>query len=213
MAKKKDIFFGRHPALETLKSDQSVDKIFIQKGATGQEIGEIRAFCKEHNIPTKTVPKEKIDYMLYPIYHGKEVNHQGVMGFYGAIKYHNLDDILHQTLSKGEDALFVLLDNVTDVRNVGAIARTAECLGAHAIVIPSKGAAQINAEAIKASAGAINNIPICREKNMPSTIDYLKMNGIAIIGSSLNTEKPIYSINFNKPTAIILGSEGEGMTF
>lgn len=210
--KKKDIFIGRQPALEILKSDTAVEKILIQKGASGREIDEIKAICKEQNIAVRTVPKEKIDYMLFPIYQHEKPNHQGVVGFYGEVKYFNLDDIYNQILTKGETALFLVIDGVTDVRNFGAIARTAEAMGVHAIITTEKGNAPINSEAIKASAGAIHNIPICRENNLTDVYDYLKMSGIQIAASSLNTKLNISAIDFTYPTAIVLGSEGKGIS-
>ncbi|MCB9227856.1 MAG: 23S rRNA (guanosine(2251)-2'-O)-methyltransferase RlmB [Chitinophagales bacterium] len=210
--KKKDIFIGRQPALEILKSDTAVEKILIQKGASGREIDEIKTICKEQRISLRTVPKEKIDYMLFPVYQHEKPNHQGVVGFYGEIKYFKLDDIYNQILTKGETALFLIVDGITDVRNFGAIARTAEAMGVHAIITTEKGNSPINSETIKASAGAIHNIPICRENNLAEVYDYLKMSGIQIVASSLETDIAISAIDFTYPTAIVLGSEGRGIS-
>jgi 23S rRNA (guanosine2251-2'-O)-methyltransferase len=212
LAKKKDIFFGRQPALEILQSEKTVDKIMLQKGATGEDLNLIRKIAEERSVQVQYVPKEKINYLLHPIFQGQKVNHQGVLGFYGAIQYYKLDDIMHQVLMSGEHALFVLLDGVTDVRNIGAIARSAVCMGAHALVVPQKGSAQINAEGIKASAGALNEIPVCKEKDLESAIEFLKLNGVSIVGSSLKADKKLKEVDFNKPVAVVLGSEGFGMS-
>jgi len=210
--KKKELFIGRQPALEILKSDKAVEKIMIQKGASGHEIDEIKRICEEQSIVVQTVPKEKIAYLLFPIYQHEVPNHQGVVGLYGEVQYFKLDDIYNKVLESGELALFMVLDGITDVRNFGAIARTAEAMGVHAIIIPEKGAAQVNTEAVKASAGAIHNIPICREKALNEVYKYFKLNGIQIVSSSLRAEKNIDQIDFTIPTAIVMGSEGKGIS-
>jgi 23S rRNA (guanosine2251-2'-O)-methyltransferase len=210
--KKKELFIGRQPALEILRSDKAVEKIMLQKGASGTEIDEIKKLCEEKSIAVQTVPKEKIAYLLFPIYQHEVPNHQGVVGLYGEVQYFKLDDIYNQVLESGELALFMVLDGITDVRNFGAIARTAEAMGVHAIVIPEKGVAQVNTEAVKASAGAIHNIPICREKALNDVYKYFKLNGIQIVSSSLKAEKNVDQIDFTLPTAIVMGSEGKGIS-
>ena len=210
--KKRDVFFGKDTTLELLNSNKSIDKVLIMRGKHGGEYSEIRELCKEKMIPVNIVPKEKLNYLLNPLIPGGYINHQGVMGIYSPIEYANLDDVLHAVIYKGKDVNLVLLDNITDVRNVGAIARSAIAFGANALVVPIKGSAQINHESIKASAGTLKDIPICRVNDLKSTIAYLKLNGIAIIGSSLQAKEPIQNINFRKPMALILGSEGDGMS-
>lgn len=210
--KKRDVFFGKDTTLELLNSNKSIDKILIMRGKHGGEYSEIRELCREKKVPVNIVPKEKLNYLLNPLIPGGYINHQGVMGIYSPIEYANLDDILHAVIYKGRDVNVVLLDNITDVRNVGAIARSAIAFGADALVVPIKGSAQINHESIKASAGTLTSIPICRVNDLKSTIEYLKLNGIAIIGSSLQAKEPIQNINFRKPMALILGSEGDGMS-
>jgi 23S rRNA (guanosine2251-2'-O)-methyltransferase len=210
--KKKEVFIGRQPALEILRSDKAVERVLLQKGASGAEIDEIRKLCEAKRIAVQVVPKEKINYLLFPIYQHEKANHQGVVGLYGEVQYFKLDDIYQQILEKGELALFLILDGVTDVRNFGAIARTAEAMGVHAIVIPEKGVAQVNTETVKASAGAIHNIPICREKALNEVYQYFKMNGIQIVSSSLQGKKTLREIDFTVPTAIVMGSEGKGIS-
>ena len=210
--KKKDIFIGRQPAIEVLKSDKAVEKIWLQKGASGPEIDEIKRLAAERRIAIQTVPKDKIAYMLFPVYQHQRPNHQGVVGVYGEVQYFKLEDIFDQVLSRGELALFLVLDGVTDVRNFGAIARTAEAMGVHAIVVQEKGVAQINSEAVKASAGAIHNVPVCREKNLRDIYKYFALNGVQVVASSLDTEITIDEIDFTLPTAIVMGSEGKGIS-
>lgn len=212
MTKKKDIFIGRQPAIEILQSEKTVEKILIQKGALGEDLKEIRRLAEDRNVHLQYVPKEKINYILRPIFHDPHINHQGIVGFYGAIQYFKLDDIIHQIVSKGEMALFLLLDGVTDVRNVGAIARTAWCMGAHALVVPQKGAAPIGADAVKASAGALNHLPVCREKDLILAIEQLKLNGIKVLGAGLKTNKKLHEMPLNEPCALVLGSEGYGIS-
>lgn len=210
--KKKDVFFGKDKTIELINSGKSIDKILIMRGKHGAEYSDIRALCTEKNIPVNIVPKEKINYLLNPLIPGGYINHQGVMGIYSPVVYANIDDILHAVIFKGRDVNLVLLDNITDVRNVGAIARSAIAFGADALVVPMKGSAQINHDSMKASANTLGKIPICRVPDLKSTIEYLKLNGITIIGSSLKAKEPIMNINFRKPMALVMGSEGEGMS-
>ncbi len=209
--KRRDVFFGKDDVLEKLKSGKSIDKIFILRGKHGGEYSEIRQLCTDKVIPVNIVPKEKMNYLLNPLMPGGYINHQGVMGIYSPIEYANIDDVLHSVIYKGRDVLFVLLDNVTDVRNVGAIARSALAFGADALIVPIKGSAQINHASITASANTLKDMTICRTASLESAIEYLKLNGIAIIGSSLKSKTPIKDIDFRKPVALVMGSEGEGM--
>ena len=197
---------------EVLRSDQAIEKIWLQKGAQGPEIDEIKRLANDRRISIQTVPKDKIAYMLFPVYQHQRPNHQGVVGVYGEVQYFKLEDIFDQVLSKGELALFLVLDGITDVRNFGAIARTAEAMGVHAIVVQEKGVAQINSEAVKASAGAIHKVPICREKNLRDIYKYFALNGVQVVASSLNTDVTIDEIDFTVPTAIVMGSEGKGIS-
>ena len=138
-------------------------------------------------------------------------NHQGFLGFLAMVEYQKLEDVLPFVYEKGEVPLLILLDNVTDVRNFGAIARTAEVMGVHAIVVPLQGAALLNAEAMKTSAGALSRIPICREKNLSQVLDYLAQSGVRVVASDLKGRSKLYEVDFTPPTAILMGSEGEGV--
>jgi len=204
--------FGRKPLLEAFKAGKRFDKILLLKNATGDDIREILQLARQHETPVQQVPKEKLESVTNKYSKHKEANHQGVIGFLSMIEYHTLDDVIHHIISQGQNPLLLVLDHVTDVGNFGAIARSAECLGAHAIVIPAQGAAQINAEAMKASAGALNKIMVCREKSLVTALKLLKVSGIKVLGTEMKESKTIANTDFTVPIAIVLGSEGEGVS-
>lgn len=204
--------FGRMPVLEALKANKRFDKILLLKNATSDEIREIQSLARIAEIQVQSVPKEKLESVARKYSRHREANHQGVMGFLSMIDYYSIEDVLHNTYSKGEVPLFVILDGVTDVGNFGAIARSAECLGAQALIIASQGSAQINAEAMKASAGALNNILVCREKSLLMAVKFLKVNGIRIFGAAMGKEMPAFKADFTEPCAVVFGSEGEGIS-
>ncbi len=199
------MIIGRHPIVDAIKSGQPIDKLILQKGVRGEFEKEIRWLTKQHNIPLQVVPKERMGKF-------SRGNHQGIIGFLSLLPYYRLEDLLPTIYEKSETPLILLLDGVTDVRNFGAIARSAECCGVHGLVIPKKGAAQINEEAIKTSAGALTKIPICRENSLSAAIDFLELSGIQVLATDLQASTPIQKIDFSLPTAIILGAEGEGIS-
>lgn len=199
------MIYGRHPIVEAIKSGKPLEKVMMQQGTHGEAEIELRKLTKEHGIPLSIVPKEKLDKMA------RGVNHQGLLGFFAILEYANLEDVLPHIFEKGEIPLLILLDGVTDVRNFGAIARSAEVMGVHAIVVPQKGGALINADAMKASAGALSRIPVCREKTMSAVLDYLGASGVQVMASDLKAEKKIFDVDFTVPTAILMGSEDEGV--
>lgn len=204
--------FGRKPVIEALRAGKRFDKILLLKGITGDEVIEIHKLCKDSETPTQNVPREKLDSVAQKYSRHREANHQGVIGFLSLIEYYTLDDALHQVYANGGTPLFVVLDGVTDVGNFGAIARSAECLGAQALVIPAQGSAQINAEAMKTSAGALNNILVCREKSLVTAVKTLKANGIKIYATDSKKATDVFTVDLKEPCAIIFGSEGEGIS-
>ena len=199
------IIYGRHPVTDAIKAGRAFEKIMFQQGLTGDIEMEIRKLCREGQIPLSIVPKEKLAKMA------NGANHQGVIGFAALLDYAKLEDVLPHIFEKGEIPLLLLLDSITDVRNFGAIARTAEVMGVHALVIAQKGGALINAEAIKTSAGALNRIAVCREKTISGVLDFLGTSGVRIISSDLKATKKLFDIDFTLPTAILIGSEDEGV--
>lgn len=204
--------FGRQPILEAFKAEKRFDKILILKNAGGVEMSEIEKRAKETNCPVQRVPKEKLDGLVRKYSKFREANHQGVIGFLSLIDYHSVDDVIYQALSNGENPLLLILDRITDVGNFGAIARSAECLGAHALVIPVQGSAQINPEAMKTSAGALNKIFVCREKSLITAVKFMKASGLKIFGTESGEAKNISEVDFSVPCAIVLGAEDEGIS-
>lgn len=201
----KDFLFGTQPALEALKAGKEVEKLLVQKGLRSDIVAEIIREAKALNVPVSFAPIEKLNRVT-------RKNHQGIIMFISAVNYASLDNILESAYQKGESPLLLVLDQVTDVRNFGAIARTAECAGVHGIIIPAKGSAQINSDAMKTSAGALNYIPICREQYLDKTIDFLKQSGLQIVGCTEKGEGTIYTCDFTAPTAIIMGNEEKGIS-
>ncbi len=202
---KSNLIFGRHPILEALQADRAFDKIMIAKGSRNEVISQILKLTKANDIPVQFVPVEKLNRVT-------RKNHQGVLGFAALIPYYSLEDVLSQAYDKGEVPFFLLCDGITDVRNFGAIARTALCAGVHGLVTTLKGTAPINAEAIKASAGALENIPVIKVRFLDKAIDYLIANGLQVIASASQADKYVKDIDWTIPTALIMGAEDHGVS-
>jgi 23S rRNA (guanosine2251-2'-O)-methyltransferase len=200
----KEIIFGRHPVLDAIKAGHTVDKVVVQQGIRGEFEKEVRQLCKTMGIPLTTVPKERM---------GKWTrgNHQGIIALISAISFYRLEHILPNVFERGEVPLFLVLDGITDVRNFGAIARTAEVCGAHALIVPQKKTAWINAEAMKASAGALGLLPVCREPSLANALDLLRNSGVQVLASDLHAERYLFDMDFCPPTALVLGAEDEGI--
>lgn len=202
--KKSSIIIGRQPLAEALQSGKAVDKILLQKNANGEVVQQIRALSREHNIPIQLVPVEKLNGLT-------KANHQGVIAFVALVQYLDLQQVIDHVVSNGDVPLFLMLDGVTDVRNIGAIARTAVCCGAQAIVIPDKGVGALNEEAMKSSAGALEKIHICRVNSLLKAVDDLHLNGIAVYTSEMRADKNVYDLDFTAPCCVIMGDEGRGV--
>lgn len=205
MIKKQDLIYGIRAVVEALKSGRHLERIFMQKNLQGELIKELMYEIHKSKSPLSKVPKERINKFT-------NKNHQGVVAILSPIQYNNLEHLVPSLFEKGENPLILILYEITDVRNFGAIARTAECLGVHGIVIPTKGGAQVTEDGIKASAGALNYIPICREKNLFDSVQFLKESGLQIISCSEKSKLEIKSADFKSPTAIIVGSEESGIS-
>ena len=199
------LIFGIRPIIEAVKSGKEIDRLFVQSGLKNDLYNELMAVLKHHNVTFQYVPVEKLNRLTTK-------NHQGVAGFISSITYHKLQDIVPTIFESGKVPLILILDRITDVRNFGAIARTAECSGVQAIVIPAHGAAQINADAMKTSAGALNKIPVCREDSLKTVIDFLKECGLQIVSCTEKATDYYFQMDFTVPTAIILGSEENGIS-
>ena len=201
----KNFIFGIRPIIEAIKSGKTIDKLFIQKGLHNDLFAELWKLVRVRRINYKHVPLEKINRLT-------RKNHQGVFAFISPIDFHNIEDIVPKIFEEGKNPLIIILDRITDVRNFGAIARTCECVGADTILIPEQNSAAVNADAVKTSAGALHKMNICRTWNLRLSIQFLKDSGIQIIACTEKTQSNIYQADFTKPTAIILGSEEDGVS-
>jgi len=197
--------YGHHPVVEAIEAGKPVDKVFFQQGIRGEMEKEIRHLTKAHNIPLQVVPRERLNKMVRGA-------HQGVVAQLSAVEYQSLEELLPLFMESDTVPLFVLLDNITDVRNFGAICRSAECAGALAVIVPQSGAAPANEEAMKASAGALARITVCRVRSIFSTVEFLQQSGVQVVATALTDRSvPIYAVNFKQPTALLMGSEGTGV--
>lgn len=202
--KQSGLVIGRQPLIEAITAGRAIDKILFQQGVAGESIGEIRKLAKESNIPIQQVPIEKLNFMT-------RANHQGVIAVAGLITYMDLQQVVDHVVSQGQLALFLMLDGVTDVRNIGGIARTALCCGAQALIIPDKGVGALNEEALKSSAGALEKINVCRVGSLMKAVDLLHLNGIKVYASEMTATHSVYDIDFKEPCCIVMGSEDKGV--
>jgi 23S rRNA (guanosine2251-2'-O)-methyltransferase len=201
----KNLIYGHHPVVEPIKSGKPVEKVYFQQGVRGELEKEIRLLTRERDIPMQVVPKEKLNRMV-------RGQHQGVVAYLSLITWQSLEDVIPFVFESGEVPLIVLLDNITDVRNFGAICRTAYCAGAHAVVVPQSGSAPANEEAMKASAGALAHVRLCRVRSMFSAVELLQEAGIQVVGTGLSDRAiPVFKADLTVPTAILMGAEGEGL--
>ena len=202
--KKSQLIIGRQPLIETIRSGRAVDKILLQRNTAGESIAEIRELAREYNIPVQVVPVEKLGSLT-------KANHQGVIAFAGLVQYMDLQQVIDHVVAGGNLPLFVMLDGVTDVRNIGAIARTAVCCGAQALVIPDKGVGALNEEAMKSSAGALERINVCRVPSLLKAVDTLHLNGIKVFTSEMRAERKVFELPLAEPCCIVMGSEDKGV--
>jgi 23S rRNA (guanosine2251-2'-O)-methyltransferase len=200
-----NLIYGIRPVIEAINSGKTLEKIFIQKGLRSELLQELMALLRENNLPVQYVPVEKINKLA-------PNNNQGVVAFLSKIVYQDLDKVVPMIFEKGKVPLVLILDRITDVRNFGAIARTAECAGVDAIIVPDKGSAQINEDGIKTSAGALMNIDICRESNLKTTIHFLKASGFQVVAATEKAANDYTTIDYTVPTAIVMGSEEDGVS-
>lgn len=202
--KSSDVIIGRQPLIEAMESGRAIDKILFQRNVSGESIGEIRKLAEKRGIPIQQVPVEKLLSIT-------RANHQGVIALAALFVYMDLQSVIDQVVSAGQTPLFILLDGITDVRNIGAIARSAVCCGAQAMIIPDKGIAALNEEALKSSAGALEKINICRVSSLLKAVDILHLNGILVFASSMQGDKKVYDLNLDQPCCLMMGSEDKGL--
>jgi 23S rRNA (guanosine2251-2'-O)-methyltransferase len=202
--KSSDLIIGRQPLVEALQAGRAIDKILFQRNVSGESIGEIRKLAEKRAIPIQQVPSEKMNSLT-------RANHQGVIALGALFRYMDLQEVIVEVVGSGQIPLFVLLDGITDVRNIGAIARSAVCCGAQALVIPDKGIAALNEEALKSSAGALEKIHICRVNSLLKAVDSLHLNGILAFASSMQQNKKVFDLPFELPCCVMMGSEDRGL--
>lgn len=201
----KNYIFGIRAIIEAVEAGKTIDKLFIQKGLHNDLFSELWKLVREKRINYKHVPLEKINRLT-------RKNHQGVFAFISPIDFHNIEDVIPKLYEEGKNPLVLVLDRITDVRNFGAIARTAECAGVDTILVPEQKAAAINADAIKTSAGALHKVTVCRTWNLKLALQFMKESGIQLIGCTEKTQDDMYKADYTTPTAVIIGSEEDGVS-
>lgn len=205
MIDKSQVVFGIRAVIEAIESGKQVDKVLMKKDLGGELARELLSVTREYNVPVQRVPVERINKVT-------RKNHQGVLAFMAVVDYYHVDDIVPALYDEGINPLVVVLDGVTDVRNFGAIARTCECAGVNCIVIPERNSVSVNADAVKTSAGALNYLPVCRERNLVKAVQYLRDSGFKVMGASEKTDLNYTKADFTGPVAIVLGAEDTGIS-
>ncbi len=199
-----DLIFGSRAIIETIKAGKDLNKILLQKDFQSDLNKELRDLAREYQIPVQLVPKEKLNAITTK-------NHQGVIGFGSPVSYYNIADLLPRIYEMGETPLIIALDRVTDVRNFGAIARSAACAGAHGILVPAQNSALVTSDALKTSAGALASLPVCKEVDFKAALRYLKASGLQIVAADQHATTPVFKADLLGPTVILMGSEDEGI--
>ena len=201
--KKMQYLFGMHPVLEAVRAGKKFDKVLLKQGLEGVQFRELMELLKDNEIPFQFVPGERLNKAV-------RGSHQGVLAYISQIDY--VEQLVNNALGRSENPVLVILDGVSDVRNLGAIARSLECAGGHGIIVPAKGGAAINADAVKASAGALMRMDTCKVPNLRVAAYYLQQSGFKLIAATEKTDKLIYDVDMTGPVAIIMGSEGKGIS-
>ncbi|MEP6594643.1 MAG: 23S rRNA (guanosine(2251)-2'-O)-methyltransferase RlmB [Ginsengibacter sp.] len=202
--KKSSLIIGQKKVVDAIKNGEQIERIYLSNTIYGQVIEEIRKLAEEKQIPVNKVPVEKINSFNID-------GHEGCVALRGKIKYQDLQQVISFVVDRGDVPLFLMLDGITDIRNIGAIARTAYCCGVYAIIIPDKGVGALNEDAILTSAGALEKISVCRVTSLMKAVDELHLNGIKVIASDMNAQKKLFDIDLKEPCAIIMGSEDKGI--
>ncbi|MBN2486672.1 MAG: 23S rRNA (guanosine(2251)-2'-O)-methyltransferase RlmB [Bacteroidales bacterium] len=196
---------GLHPVMEAINSGQNFIKVFFKSGLKGELFQECFSLVRQNSIPFQYVPVEKLNGFT-------QANHQGVIALISAIPYHDISQVLPTLYESGKEPFLLVLDGITDIRNFGAIARSAEAAGVDAIVIGSKKAAMVNTDAIKTSSGALNRIPVCRVDNIDKTVQFLKDSGISVVGATEKAQASVFDTSFDGPVALVMGAEDTGLS-
>ncbi|WP_027138477.1 23S rRNA (guanosine(2251)-2'-O)-methyltransferase RlmB [Gaetbulibacter saemankumensis] len=196
--------FGIRAVIEAINAGETIDKVFLQKGLKGDLFTELESVLRKHSINSSYVPVEKLNRLT-------KNNHQGVVAQISPVEFYDLETLVMNVTESGKTPLFLLLDQLSDVRNFGAIIRTAECTGVDGIIIQKKGGAPVNGDTIKTSAGAVFKIPICKVDHIKDAVFYMQASGIKVIAATEKTNHTLYDVSFKEPCAIIMGSEDRGI--
>lgn len=202
---KTQIVYGMRPVMEAIDMGTTIDKVLIQNGLSGNLVSELKALVRQNGIPSQYVPVEKLNKVC-------SNNHQGVVAYISPISYKSALDFLPQLMERETPPMILMLDHITDVRNLGAIVRTAECAGVDAVIVPDHGSAQINEDAIKTSSGALLRVPICRESNLKTVLNLARQLGIQVCAASEKGNSSYLDVDFKLPTLLIMGSEETGVS-
>jgi 23S rRNA (guanosine2251-2'-O)-methyltransferase len=202
--KKSSLVIGRDAVINALQSGQQLDRIYLDTKASGQDINEIKGLSSQYGVPVNYVPAAKLNGFNIS-------NHEGCVALIAKVQYQDLQDVISFVTESGETPLFLILDGITDIRNIGGIARTAYCTGVHAIIIPDKGVGALNEDAILTSAGALEKIAVCRVNSLMKAVDELHLNGVKVFASEMKATKTIAEVDFKEPCAVVMGSEEKGV--
>jgi 23S rRNA (guanosine2251-2'-O)-methyltransferase len=202
--KKSSLVIGRESIIHAIRSGQQLDKIYLDTKLQGDEVREIKGLATQYNIPVNYVPAVKLNSF-------NVTGHEGCVALISKVHYQELQDVISFVVEKGETPLFLILDGITDIRNIGGIARTAYCTGVHAIIIPDKGVGALNEDAILTSAGALEKITFCRVNSLMKAVDELRLNGIRVFAAEMENATTLFDAKLNEPAAIVMGSEEKGI--
>ena len=202
---KNDLVCGVQPVKEALLSDAHVEKLLIRRDAGGPGISQIKQLARDREVPWQPVPAEKLDKLT-------RVEHQGVIAFISQVEMQDLDEVIQQAFDKGEDPLILALDGVTDVRNIGAIARSAECFGAHGLMVPKQGSARLGEDAVKSSAGALLRKPVCRVLDLNEGLARARAHGLRVVACTEKAEKTLDESDLTGPLVLVMGAEDVGIS-
>ena len=205
MIEKDQYIFGIRAVIEAIQSGKEIDKLLIKKDINGELINELFALIKERHLVVQRVPVEKINRIT-------RKNHQGVVAFLSAVTYYNIEEVVPVLFEEGINPFLIVLDGITDVRNFGAIARTCDCAGVNAIIIAERKSVSVNADGRKTAAGALNDVPVCREKNLVNVVKFLKSSGYKVVGASEKSSVNYTKVDYTGPVALILGAEDKGIS-
>ena len=206
MLEKNEMIFGVRAVIEAIQAGREIDKVLVKKDIQSELSKELFTCLKNTLIPVQRVPVERINRIT-------RKNHQGVVAFISSVTYQKTEDLVPFLFEEGKTPLFVMLDGITDVRNFGAIARTCECAAVDAVIIPARGSASVNADAVKTSAGALHTLPVCREQNLRSTLQYLKDSGFRIVAATEKGDYDYTKADYTGPLCIIMGAEDTGVSY